>query len=494
MRHSFCAGFACFALLWSISVFGQTLKTRPAEQPEPVTRSAEPVFISLTVPSGTPLKVVLDRELRIRAAGQPVHGKTSEPIYSFDKLLIPAGTEVTGRVAEIESVSKKTRTLSAMNADFSPEHQIRVELDEIHLADGRLLPVHTVVSPGTNGVLQFVSASQSKQGRGAEGKAAAKGRLAQARGDAKRQLAAFKAQLVAPNKVHRLERFAMDQSPYRPQYLDPGTSFSAALPKPIAFGKEQLKPAMVESIGQLPESGGVVHAWLTTPLNSATTKRGDLVEARINQPLIVDNRLYLPESSELMGTVLQVRPARRFGRNGQLRIAFHQVVPPDGLEEQIQSTLEGMDVAKGENLALDSEGGAHVKTSKTRYLTTGIAVLLAASSASPDSDAGARAGGGGDAGGGALSGASGFKLVGTLIGAFARSRTLAAGFGAYGAARAIYGHFLARGRDVNYPKNMSMVLALGPRDKKPMKAETSAANEARIPAVRTLSAAASETN
>jgi hypothetical protein len=68
-------------------------------------------------------------------------------------------------------------------------------------------------------------------------------------------------------------------------------------------------------------------------------------------------------------------------------------------------------------------------------------------------------------GGGALTGASGFKLVGTLVGAFARSRTVATGFGAYGAARSIYVHFLAPGRNVVYPNNMSMVLALGTREK-----------------------------
>jgi len=470
MRYLFLR-FVFSSTILSASLFSQTLKIRPAEPPKAPPR--EPASIPLTIPEGTPLKVVLDRELRLRAVGQPIHGKTIEPIYSFDQLLIPAGSEVTGKVADIEGISKKMRTLAALNADFSPQRQVQVELEEVHLADGRVLAVHTLVAPGSNGVLQFVSANQAKAGKIAEGKAAAKSKLAQAEADAKRQLAALKEQVVSPNKMHRLERYALTQSPYRPQYLDPGTSFSASLPQPLVFGTEQLKPAMVEHIGQLPDSGAVVHAWLTTPLNSATAKRGDQVEARISQPLIVDNQLYLPEGSILRGTVSQVRAARRFGRNGQLRISFHQVVPPDGLEKQIQSTLEGMDVAKGENLALDSEGGAQVKPSKTRYLTTGIAVLLAASSASPDSDAG-RGDAAGPAGPNALNGFSGFKLVGMLVGAFAHSRAIATGMGSYGAATSIYSHFLARGKNVNYPKNMSMVLALGPREKKSVKSNAAA--------------------
>jgi len=464
--------FLCLFLLFPAGfVSAQTLKNRPekplARPPGAVQQPKPATIIPLAVDAGTPLKVVLAEELRIRKVGQPIHGKTVEPIYAFDKLLVPAGSEVTGKIAEIEAVPKKRRTLAAMDGNFSPAHPVRIELDEVIVPDGRRLPIHALVSPGMNGVLQFVPARQSKESKVDEGKRLAKSRLAQARQDLKQQLAAMKAQVSAPGKAHRLKRFALEQSPYRPQYLDPGAGFSAVIPQPLSFGVEQLRPEMVENIGRLPDAGGTVHAWLTTPLNSATSKKGDQVEAIISQPLVVENRLYLPEGSELKGSVLQVRAARRFARNGQLRISFHEVVPPNGLEREIQSTLEGIEAAKGENLALDSEGGAQVKTSKTRYLTTGIAVMLAASSASPDSDREFRngGGGGGDMGGGAANGASGFKLVGTLVGAFARSRTLAAGLGAYGAARSIYAHFIARGRDVVYPKNMSMVIALGSREK-----------------------------
>lgn len=447
----------------------QTLKIRPARPAEPpAAQKPKPTAtIPLTVVAGTPLKVALDEEVRIRKVGEPVHGKTTEPLYAFDKLLVPAGSEVTGKIAEIEAVSAKARTLAAMNADFSPERKLQVELDEVVMPDGRRLPIHTIVSPGTNGVLQFVPANQQKQGKVAEGKSMARSRVAQAKQQMKTQLAAFKTQIEAPRKMHRLERYALQQAPYRPQYLDPGTSFSATLPQPLTFGTEELKPEMVENIGQLPAAGGTVHAWLTTPLNSASSKPGDPVEAVISQPLMADNKLYLPQGSELKGTVLQVHGARRFGRNGQLRISFRQVVPPDGMEQEIQSTLEGVEAAKGENLALDSEGGAQVKTSKSRYLTTSIAVMLAASSASPDGDHDLHNGGGdGAGGGGAAAGASGFKLIGTLVTVLAHSRGVATGIGSYGAARSIYAHFLARGHDVVYPKNMSMVIALGSRDKR----------------------------
>ena len=92
--------------------------------------------------------------------------------------------------------------------------------------------------------------------------------------------------------------------------------------------------------------------------------------------------------------------------------------------------------------------------------------MLAASQASPDRDAGQGGQSVGEAGGGAVSGASGFKLVGMVVGIAAHSRVVSAGFGSYGAAMSIYYHFLARGRDVVYPKDMAMVVGLGTRDSK----------------------------
>ena len=165
---------------------------------------------------------------------------------------------------------------------------------------------------------------------------------------------------------------------------------------------------------------------------------------------------------------MQVQPARRLARNGQLRILFHEVAPPNGLEQKVVTSLEGVAVAKGEHLKLDAEGGAQVTTPRTRYLTTGIQVMLAAASASPDGDHDLHGGGGGgNVGGSAANGASGFRFVGMIIGLVARSRVVATGFGAYGAASSIYYHFLARGRDVVYPKDMAMVIGLGARDSKP---------------------------
>ena len=203
--------------------------------------------------------------------------------------------------------------------------------------------------------------------------------------------------------------------------MDAGTSFNADLRQPLTFGTEPLIPETLSAIGTPPPSGSVVHALLVTPLNSSTSKKGDLVDAVISQPLVVSSHLFLPEGSHIRGSVLEARPSRSLGRNGQLRIVFHQLVPPNGVQQAVEASLEGVAVARGEHLSLDSEGGAEVKTPRTRYLTTAISVALASSSmADHDRDAGIHGADGGDVGKGAANGASGFRVLGTTIGAFAR--------------------------------------------------------------------------
>jgi hypothetical protein len=397
--------------------------------------------------------------------GQAIHGKTIEPVYAFDKLLIPVGTVVNGRVSAIDAVPKMVRAMQAANGNFSPVHKVHVQFDELVMANGRTVALHTVASPAPDGVLQFVSANEAEKKNKVQ--EAESNKVSATRRAIHQKWSDLQKNIHEPGKMHKAERIVLAQLPMHPQYIDAGTSFNANLLQPLDFGTEVMKPEALTDIGTPPPTGSVVHARLETGLSSATAKKGDPIEAVITEPLVVSDHLILPEGSVIKGSVIEVAPARRLGRNGQLRILFHEVAPPNGIEQKVETNLEGVAVAKGEHLKLDNEGGAEVTTPRTRYLTTGIQVMLAATQASPDRDAGQGGQSVGEAGGGAASGASGFKLVGMVVGIAAHSRVVSAGFGSYGAAMSIYYHFLARGRDVVYPKDMAMVIGLGTRDDKP---------------------------
>ncbi|HXQ24827.1 MAG TPA: hypothetical protein VN822_00325 [Candidatus Acidoferrales bacterium] len=436
----------------SASTSDPALARRPAEKP------AVNETISLTVPKGTPLQVALDEEVRVGKVGQPVRGRVVEPVYAFDKVVIPVGTEVTGKITKIESVSGGKRTAAALDADFTPSHKVEVEFNNIKLPDGREIAVQTIVTPGSGQVIEFVSAADRSAGKGGQPNAAEE-KAAAARRAAKQEWANAIKQVQEPGKMHRLGHYAVAQLPVHPQYIDAGTVYSAELQDSLDFGTEPLTPQLAASIGTTPPDGSVVAARLVTPLNSATSHQGDAVEAVISRPVFDGDRLLLPEGSKLQGSVIQVQPARHPGRNGELRIVFHELRLADGLQQKmnqkVEASLAGVEAAKVDNVKLDSEGGAKAAAPATRFLTTGAEVGLGVASFLGDSF--------GETGPRAAGGAGGYKLIGIALGLAVHSQPFGMAMGAFGGTRAIYANFIARGHDVVFPKNTAMAIGIATR-------------------------------
>jgi hypothetical protein len=163
--------------------------------------------------------------------------------------------------------------------------------------------------------------------------------------------------------------------------------------------------------------------------------------------------------------VSQVQPAQRLKKNGQLRIRFQELIQPDGIQEKVEATLEGVQSGKDANVKLDSEGGAEATTPKTRYLATALSLTLAAASVSSgnsDVDNGV-AHTRGNTGAQVAGGVNGFKLVGMALGLAVHSRALGYTMGAYGAGMSVYSRFIARGHEVVFPKNTAMEIGIGRR-------------------------------
>ncbi len=451
--------------------FGQDVPSVPPPAPAPAaSAAAAPVgpavqsqTIALTVQKGTPLQIALDQEVRIHEAGQPIHGKIVRPVYAFDQIVVPEGAEVEGRITKVGDISGGKRTLSALNAEFTPAHAIEVEFDTVVLRDGKRIPVHTVVTPGSGRVMEFTKAKSGEGQNGAQGTVSKE--INAAKEQAKETWDEAMKQVKEPGKMHRLERYLVAQLPAHPQYLDAGTLYSAELQEPLEFGSKPLTPSMAATIGTSPPENNLVHMRLLTPLTSATAQVGDAVEAVLWQPLFDGDKLILPEGSRLTGAVIQARPAHKPHQNGQLRLVFHKLAIPKGVEIKVNAVIVGVEVAKADHVALDAEGGAEVTSPNTRYLSTGLTVALAAASAGTDGDA--HDVGAGNAAGNASNrmagGLGGFKLVGLALGAFVHSQPLGLAMGALGASRSIYVNFLGRGRDLVFPKNTAMDVTVGVR-------------------------------
>src|SRR5262245_17116339 len=101
-RHSFLI-FALF-VFFARAAFAQT--------PTPTIRFT---IVPLTVDQGVPLQVALSDKLHLKLH-ERVHGKIIEPVYAFDREVIPTGTEVVGTVTGFRS-RKLKRVSSILGGD-----------------------------------------------------------------------------------------------------------------------------------------------------------------------------------------------------------------------------------------------------------------------------------------------------------------------------------------------------------------------------------------
>jgi hypothetical protein len=68
----------------------------------------------------------------------------------------------------------------------------------------------------------------------------------------------------------------------------------------------------------------------------------------------------------------------------------------------------------------------------------------------------------------AAGGATGFKLIGLIVGLTFRSHTYGILMSAYGGGRSIYNNFLGMGRNIVFPKDTVMEIGFGNRTSLPM--------------------------
>src|SRR3984957_9110951 len=119
-----------FLFSWPIAAHLPAQNAASQSQPVSPEPSSGSHTIAIAVPDGTPLQIALDKEVRVRKIGEPLSGRVVQPVYVFDRLVIPVGTVATGQRSSISPVPGRTRALDALNADFSPTHKLTVAFHE----------------------------------------------------------------------------------------------------------------------------------------------------------------------------------------------------------------------------------------------------------------------------------------------------------------------------------------------------------------------------
>ena len=428
--------------------------------------------VELVLPTGRPLRVTLTDNTTVHKVGQTVTARVTEAVYSYDRIVLPVGSLVEGRITKLEAPSKLERLRSMTAGDFSPHRTVELRFESV-IRDGERTPINTIAKNEAPRVLRATTHTAEPDAAGgsvARAKAEVKSRAAEAVAGAKQKVVDAIASAKDPDRMERLKQWAIDRLPYHRQVLRKGTVYDAELESSVSFGTAPTHALAPE--GTVPKPDSILTARLLTTLDSRATPRGFPLEAVVSEPVFAeDGRLIFPEGTKLTGEVTFAQPARRFHRNGQLRFLFERVEAPDHESTPLLASLHAVDVSADTPVALDDEGGAAVQNSKTRFVEPALALLALRASADQGEGRGfersptaarptsVSAGGGNPLGRG-LGGLIGFGVIGLVVGQV--SHPLGIAFSAVGAARSVYTNILGRGQEVRFPADTPIQVQLAP--------------------------------
>jgi hypothetical protein len=396
---------------------------------------------SLSIPAEVPLRLEITQTLTLQT-GRPFRGKLIEPIYGPNRLLLPAGTTAEGVISATPAADRGTRVNAKLDGDFTPLRVPVIRVTQLVLSSGVALPVDAVGSM-RNAATISLAAHPPQSSITGRVKAMIHQQIQQAHD-----------MIHNPHKGDWGKQILYSQLPYHPQRVWAGSQFDAVLREPLRLPVASAS-APIPPAGGVDLTSGTMQARLTAGISSASSKKGDPVSAVLVKPFCnPQGSLMLPAGTSLNGVVLQARPARSFARSGRLRFSFRSVGAPGApaTGQRIESGLSSIQGQKGQNVAIDEEGGTRAQPDKGRFLAPLVLGVMAA--ASNDDD-------GGIARQGVTS--NGFGLPARIVTMATASRNASTGFAVFAFGKSIYRRYIARGHQVSFPANTELSIDLSKR-------------------------------
>ena len=395
---------------------------------------------SVTIPTGIPLRVQIDHRYRVHA-GVVIEGHLIEPVDRIDHVVLPVNTRVTGTILGMRSDPQHGRFRALLDGQFRPPSIAAVRFDSLHLPNGTTLPIQTAVTQRDATVVTMSAREKS-------------GLRAQARDIVKARKREALAALHHPNLGDHIEKWIYSQLPWSPPTIWTGAEYDAELTSPTTIPGPQPAPLPEAALHGTPT--GVVEARLLTPLNSASDSHGAPVTAILTRPLLTPDgkQVLFPEGARITGLVTVARRARWFGRNGQMRFTFRSIAREDAEPSVIHGQLAAAETTPGDHVKLSEEGTAEPSAGPGKYLAP-MALGVMATSAF-DSDATSN-----PLHSGVDSNGFGFAARALVMGS--ANAVLLHTFAVYAVSKSIYFRWIARGHEIDFPKDTRIQILLNPR-------------------------------
>lgn len=398
--------------------------------------NGEPV----TIPSGIPLRIRVDHRYRVRV-DKKIDGRLVASTYSGDQEVLPVNIKVFGTIQGEHRPDRRDRVKAILDGEIIPAAVPEVRFDSLQMPDGEIVPIHTTVTERDAMVVRMsVSKNRSKLTQ----------QVRDMIQDRRREALDV---LRHPNIGDRIEKWTYSQLPWHPNMIWAGTQYDAELSQPVQLAAERQPSRPLTEINEVPT--GIIRARLTVGLDSGKDKVGTPVRAVLTEPLLTPDQkqVIFPEGASLTGTVTFARPARWFARNGRLRFTFRSLQMERRPQVPIHGQLAASEVANQQNLKINEEGTAESTSGPGKYLVPMALSVLTAASYGDDATR--------PVNNAAVSG--GFGLAARIAAATAANPSVGRGFAYYALSKSIYFRWIARGYDVQFPKNTRLEILLNKR-------------------------------
>ena len=114
-------------------------------------------------------------------------------------------------------------------------------------------------------------------------------------------------------------------------------------------------------------------------VSASKSRPGDLFQARLVEPVLLDSKVVLPEGTLLKGKVVKSTPPRVLSRSGSLLLAFTDLTLQGGPDVPATASVTGAEIDQSSHTKIDPEGKLHGDRPGTAWMlinagvTAGIA-------------------------------------------------------------------------------------------------------------------------
>jgi hypothetical protein len=119
-------------------------------------------------------------------------------------------------------------------------------------------------------------------------------------------------------------------------------------------------------------------------VSASKSNVGDIVKARLLEPLLLNSKVVVPAGSLFDGKVVKKTPPRRLSRAGSLRLEFSGLTLPAGNRVAIAASMAGSELDEKSHTTIDAEGRLHGDRPGKAWMAINLGVTAGISKAVDD--------------------------------------------------------------------------------------------------------------